>query len=182
MIVKWSFYIVMWTNWAKNCIFRVTDHQFWSPSRYKLQRYTIHSDLEASNFYLPPRSSFLHILSISMDKMHQIKETNITLKSKFLRSTSFHFKCPKNAPCLWFGHFSSDVKCCTHTCLQHFTWELKCTNQSCRSQRVAFSKWCCFLIRCILAMLSTLSWILYEGRNFTAKRTSRTKPVLVHSV
>ena len=85
-----------------------------------------------------------------MDKMHQIKETNITLKSKFLRSTSFHFKCPKNAPCLWFGHFSSDVKCCTHTCLQHFTWELKCTNQSWRSQKVAFSKWCCLLIQCTL--------------------------------
>ena len=96
--------------------------------------------------------------------MYQIKETNITLKSKFLRSTSFHFKCPKNAPCLWFRHFSSDVRRCTYTCLKHFTWELKCTNQSCRSQRVAFSKWCCFLIRCILAMLSTLSWILYEGR------------------
>ena len=67
-----------------------------------------------------------------------------------------HFKWPKNAPCLWFGHFSSHLKCCRHTCMQCFMRELKhlnqrqdafsgplkCSNhpgtkvQSCRSQKV----------------------------------------------
>ena len=75
-----------------------------------------------------------------------------------------HFKCLKNAPCLWFGRFSSRVKRCTRVCLQRFTWELKppnqrqdaclryleCPNhplpkaQSCRSQKVGLSKWCLF--------------------------------------
>ena len=73
-----------------------------------------------------------------------------------------HFKGPKNAPWLWFGHFSFEVKCCKH--LQRFTTELKrpnkrqitfsgcskCTKhsglkvQSCTSQTVGFSKWCLF--------------------------------------
>ena len=77
-----------------------------------------------------------------------------------------HFKCLKNAPCLWFGRFSSRVKRCTRVCLQRFTRELKrpnqrqgaylrhleCPNhpmpkaQSCRSQKVGFSKWCLFFI------------------------------------
>ena len=72
-----------------------------------------------------------------------------------------HFKCLKNAPCLWFGHFSSRVKRCRHTRVQRFMWELKhlnqkqgaflrhlqCTNhpgyeaQSCSTQKVGFSKW-----------------------------------------
>ena len=93
--------------------------------------------------------------------MHQIKETYITLKSKLLRSTSFHFKCPKNAPCLWFGCFSSRVKCCIRVCLQRFMRELKPPNQrqgaflgplkcsnylqtkvkSCRYKKVSIKKW-----------------------------------------
>ena len=72
-----------------------------------------------------------------------------------------HFKCLKNAPCLWFGRFSSDVKRCRHTRVQCFMSELKrpnqrqgaflrhlkCTNhpgyeaQSCSTQKVGFSKW-----------------------------------------
>ena len=75
-----------------------------------------------------------------------------------------HFTCSKNASCLWLEHFSSCVKCCIHARMQHFTRELKrpnqrqgevlgclkCTNhpgtkvQSCRSQKVGFSKWCLF--------------------------------------
>ena len=71
-----------------------------------------------------------------------------------------HFKPLKNAPYLWFGCFSSDVKCCTCLCLQcfpselkrskqrqgAFLWHLKCTNhpgneaQSCSTQKVGFSK------------------------------------------
>ena len=72
-----------------------------------------------------------------------------------------HFNCPKNAPFLWFGCFSLDVKRCIRVCLQRFTRELKrpnqrqgaflrhlkCTNhpgyeaQSCSTQKVGFSKW-----------------------------------------
>ena len=75
-----------------------------------------------------------------------------------------HFKCPKKAPCFWLGHFSSRVKRCIRMCLQGFTRELKHSNQrqgafighwkcrnhpglkvqSCRSQKVGFSKWCLF--------------------------------------
>ena len=75
-----------------------------------------------------------------------------------------HSKGSKNAPFLWFGHFSSGVKRYMHAHLQRFTSELKrlnqrqgaflghlkCTNhpgtkvQSCRSQKVGFSKWCLF--------------------------------------
>ena len=74
------------------------------------------------------------------------------------------FKCLKNAPCLWFGRFSSRVKRCRHWCVQRFKRELECPNQrqgtflghlkssnhpgpkvqSCRSQKVGFSKWCLF--------------------------------------
>ena len=81
-----------------------------------------------------------------------------------------HFKCPKNAPCLWFRHFSSNVKRCRHARVQRFTSELKrpnqrqgvflrhlkCTNhpgyevQSCSTQKVGFSKCVFFLIQCIL--------------------------------
>ena len=69
-------------------------------------------------------------------------------------------KCPKKASCLWIRRFSSHVKRCMHVCLQRFTRELnrlnqrqgtflghlKCSNhpeakaQSCRSQKVGFSK------------------------------------------
>ena len=72
-----------------------------------------------------------------------------------------HFKCFKNAPCLWFGRFSSREKRCTHASLHRFTQELKrpnqrqraflrhlkCLNQnryeaqSCSTQKVGFSKW-----------------------------------------
>ena len=75
-----------------------------------------------------------------------------------------HFKYPKKAPCLWFGRFSSRVKCCRHACMQRFTRELKCPNQrqgpflghlkctnqprtkaqSCSTQKVGFLKWCLF--------------------------------------
>ena len=75
-----------------------------------------------------------------------------------------HFKCPKNAPCLWFGRFSSNVKRCTHAGLQRFTSVLKPPNQrqgaffgpskcwnhsglkvqSYTSQKVCLSKWCLF--------------------------------------
>ena len=81
-----------------------------------------------------------------------------------------HFKCLKNAPCLWFERFSSRVKRCRHTRLQRFTRELKrpnqrqgaflrhlkCTNhpgyeaQSCSTQKVGFQSGVLFLIRCIL--------------------------------
>ena len=77
-----------------------------------------------------------------------------------------HFKCLRNAPCPWFERFSSHVKRCIRVCLQRFTRELKspyqrqgaylrhleCLNhhlpkvQSCRSQKVGFSKWCLFFI------------------------------------
>ena len=72
-----------------------------------------------------------------------------------------HFKCLKNAHCLWFERFSSRVKRCRHTRVQRFMRELKrpnqrqgaflrhlkCTNhpgheaQSCSTQKVGFSKW-----------------------------------------
>ena len=67
-----------------------------------------------------------------------------------------HSKCLKNAPCLWFGCFSSHVKRCTCLSLQlkrphqrqgAFLRHLKCTNhpgyeaQSCSTQKVGFSKW-----------------------------------------
>ena len=75
-----------------------------------------------------------------------------------------HLKCLKNAPFIWFGCFSSRVKRCRHTRMHRFTRELKyskqtqgaflgplkCSNhpgaevQSCRSQKVAFTKWCLF--------------------------------------
>ena len=75
-----------------------------------------------------------------------------------------HFKCPKKAPCLWFGRFSSCVKRSMHVCQQHSTRELNCPNQrqsallghlkcsnypgakvqSCRSQKVCFTMCCLF--------------------------------------
>ena len=81
-----------------------------------------------------------------------------------------HFKCFKNAPCLWFGLFSSREKRCTHACLHRFTRELKrpnqrqgaflrhlkCTNhpgyeaQSCSTQKVDFQSSVLFLFWCIL--------------------------------
>ena len=72
-----------------------------------------------------------------------------------------HFKCPKNAPCLWFRCFSSRMKHYRHTCKTCFMQELKrpnqrqrpflrhwkCPNQnryeaqSCSTKKVGFSKW-----------------------------------------
>ena len=100
-----------------------------------------------------------------------------------------HFKCLKNAPCLSFGRFSSNMKRCRHTRMQRFTRELKrpnqrqgpflghlkCSNhpgtkvQSCRYQKVGFTKWRRFFDLTQLAMLSALWWVLYVGRNFYSK-------------
>ena len=69
--------------------------------------------------------------------------------------------CLKNAPCLWFGCFSSDVKRCRHARVQSFMLELKRPNQrqgaflrhlkytnhpgyevqSCSTKKVGNSKW-----------------------------------------
>ena len=89
-----------------------------------------------------------------------------------------YFEWLRNAPCLSFGHFSSDVKCCTSVCLQRFTSELKrlnqrqgaflrhlkCTNhpgyeaQSCSTQKVGFSKW-----RLFFDLMNFRPWALPSG-------------------
>ena len=66
-----------------------------------------------------------------------------------------HFKCPKNAPCLWFGHFSSDVKLCTCMWVQHFTLELKRPNQSQGAISKAFT-WIILGIKCKVVVLKKL--------------------------
>ena len=88
------------------------------------------------------------------------------VKTASNQKNGHHFESVKYAPCLWFGRFSSRVKRCRHMRVQRFTWELKrpkqrqdaflrhlgCPNhplpkvQSCRSQKVGFSKWCLFFI------------------------------------
>ena len=119
------------------------------------------------------RSSFLHIKPTrghwawancieSKNRRHFIMPTFWDLQLCTLVSGWFeHFKGPKNAPCLWFGRFSSRVKRCIRVCLQRFTRELKCPNQrqgpflghlecsnhpgtkvqSWRSQKVGITEW-----------------------------------------
>ena len=108
-------------------------------------------------------------LQRTWSKMHQIKkQTPLTFLVLQLWASYpgwfLHFKCIKNAPCLWFGRFRSREKRCMHACLHRFTRELKrpnqrqgaflrhlkCPNQngseaqSCSTKKVGFSKWCRF--------------------------------------
>ena len=125
-------------------------------------------EMQEKKFYQCP---FLHIRFEKMElfKMHRIKNRRHYFTATFwdLQLCAFvtgwyeHSKGPKSASCLWFGCFSSRVKRCIRVCLQRFTRELKrpnqrqdaflsplkCSNhpgtkvQSCRSQKVGFSKW-----------------------------------------
>ena len=100
---------------------------------------------------------------------HFEKPTFLVLQLCHLVPDDSCFKCPTNAPCLWFGRFSSDVKRSTHACLHRFTQELKRPNQrqraflrhlkcliqnryeaqSCSTKKVSFSKWCRFYVSMI---------------------------------
>ena len=118
-------------------------------------------------FWINPPDGRGHGLKIieSKNRHHFEKPTFLVLQ--LWTSSLFwfgHFKCLKNAPCLWFGRFSSHVKRCRSACnVSYRSWEkTKClfppsglTNnfwlkgKVVHLKKLVFQSGVGFLIRCV---------------------------------